>query len=387
MEEIEEPSNNDDGLPNQYLPKRVNAMNGFIVDNVACGGCHTLLTATKGSNSDFTNNDFSAIQDQTRNVSVTELPPLQKVPPLVAMKKDGSIEKNSDNQEINAPSKNDKEGHGENQNEASAGEDNSINSLEANVSGSHIVNINDLDNDNSSAHDLMELVKDDNAPSAPPPDNSMSSIIDNMGTNVSGKLQNMTESLEKKVDETVNKVKEETKSKVEAVEDFIEKTKINLDPCKICDERKVLDIPDKIDKAAHSPPPKTPILQELLEVPDLTQMSPNVSKTSDMGDDQKSECGSKSENETIPCASDKSSPQSKVAKTQAVMPIVRSDDTIDTEQMHDEGVVVNKLEEKGRFSRMFQSLRDKENSCMGKGKVIEEKVEGTSKYLNTYIKR
>lgn len=61
---------------------------------------------------------------------------------------------------------------------------------------------------------------------------------------------------------------------------------------------------------------------------------------------------------------------------------VRSEDHIDSEETRnceDTDVVVTKMEEKGRFARIFQSIKDKENSCMGRGKVIEEKAVGNIK--------
>lgn len=363
LEEIDDADNSNEAVPNQYSPKRVTAMNGFVVDNVACGGCHTLLTATKGSNADFTNNDFSVVSEETRLTSLTELPPLQKIP---AMSKPDEPFTTEDVTNSNI------EGHvnADNLNGNTNEETGSIDSLEANVSGSHIVNINDLDNENVSTHDIPDINKDEIAPSSPTVNTIVKDAVDNISMMV-GKS-------EKKIEETIETVKTEVNDKVEIMETIIKKT-TTLDPiihqCEVKrEEIKSLGIPDKISEIANSPPPKTPILQDLLHVPDLTQMSPVLSKHSDDG--QKSE-GGQSENETIPCGSDKSSPQAGKTKTQAVMPIVRSEDGIDgTEHNEESDVVVNKTPEKGRFARMFQSIKDKENSCMSKGKVIEEKVSG-----------
>ncbi|XP_047521389.1 X-linked retinitis pigmentosa GTPase regulator-like [Pieris napi] len=380
LDEIDADSSND--FPNQYSPKRVSAMNGFVVDNVACGGCHTLLTATKGSNADFTNNDF--IVNQSKPISITELPPLQKIP---TMKSDEKMDLEKPTEETN-------------------NEDiGSIDSLEANVSGSHIVNINDLEA--TSMHDVPDL-KTDEADNkvidvTTAIENEISSTtasiettIENLITTADHKSSSiekgMSEMAEKaeeikdkavieiksvedkandKFENIIHTVKETTNDNIVKVEEVITKTVASIDPG-FHDEKKVLEVPDK-SELTHSPPPKTPIIQDLLEIPDISHMSPNISKHSD----QKSD-GEQSENETIPCGSDKSSPQAKT-KTQAVMPIVRNEDNIDHED-----VVVNKIEEKGRFARMFQSIRDKENSCIGKGKVIEEKVtENVHKGLET----
>lgn len=340
-------------------------MNGFVADNVACGGCHTLLTATKGSNADFTNNDFSIVNEENRHISLTELPPLQKVPAMNKTEEHTTIEDvansnvsetlNTDNVNGNV---NDETG--------------SIDSLEANVSGSHIVNINDLDAENGSINGIDDIKKDEIIPSAP---------IEAEVMNAIETMDNVVKDAEKKIEQTVQHVTDKVAEKVEVVEETLTKTVAKLDPVNLIDAKKALGVPDKIAEIANSPPPKTPFLQELLHVPDMTEISPDLSKHSDDG--QKSENG-QSENETIPCGSDKSSPQAKT-KMQAVMPIVRSEDGIDApnepQNCEDVDVVVNKLEEKGRFSRMFQSIRDKENSCMGKGKVIEEQVVGKCSFL------
>lgn len=342
-------------------------MNGFIVDNVACGGCHTLLTATKGSNADFTNNDFNLVTEETRQISLTELPPL-KIPvkvdePTMEDVTNSNIHANVDN--ING----------------NADETGSIDSLEANVSGSHIVNINDLENDNGSTHGVEDL-KDELDSTAPVLKSEVMEVIETMDTmvdhateKIEGQVKETTADITKAADAAFEAATDTANQKIEVVEDIIKKTEAKIAPG-IDEVKKVLQIPDKIAEVANSPPPKSPILQELLHIPDLTQMSPNLSKHSDDG--QKSENG-QSENETIPCGSDKSSPQAgKVAKTQAVLPIVRSEDHIDNEEHNEESdVVVNKMDDKGRFARIFQNIRDKENSCMGKGKVIEEHVVGT----------
>ncbi|XP_023940271.2 probable E3 ubiquitin-protein ligase HERC3 [Bicyclus anynana] len=397
LEAIEIDNSNED-THNQYLPKRVTAMNGFVVDNVACGGCHTLLTATKGSNADFSNNDFSIINED-RQISLTELPPLQKVP---AMAKADNVLEDITNSNINRHSSTDlMNGNVE--------EIASLTSLEANVSGSHIVNINDLEIDNvskGSMNEIPNIVKDEMDTLEKDVDKVMGSaatgvgkVVESVGKNV-GNVMESVENNANKVKENVetmlakgkdelenvaqqgkNEIENFTKgvtetihTKSEAVEDIFKKTIVDRAPGLHSDERKVLEVPDKLSEIANSPPPKTPIIQDLLNIPDISQMSPNLSRKSDDG--QKSETG-QSENETIPCGSDKSSPPDKIAKTQAVIPIVRSEDHIDADDMRnceDTDVVVNKLEEKGRFARMFQSIKDKENSCMGKGKVIEEKV-------------
>ncbi|CAK1552807.1 unnamed protein product [Leptosia nina] len=363
LDEIDADNSHD--FPNQYTPKRVSAMNGFIVDNVACGGCHTLLTATKGSNADFTNNDF--IVNQPRPVSITELPPLQKVPVMKEEKTDTPKPDETTNRDDIA----------------------SIDSLEANVSGSHIVNINDLET--NSIHDIPDLKEDVQDKT----DDTIENVIATANTSVEtavekadASIEDMTSTVEKgmteiaekavitkdklledvkhaadkpneQIESIVHTVKETTGSNIKQVEEVFTKTVANIDPGFHCEKK--LEVPDKRTEVTNSPPPKTPIIQDLLDIPDISHMSPNLSKHSD----EKSE-GGQSENETIPCGSDKSSPAK--TKTQAVMPIVRSEDHIDQED-----VVVNK-EEKGRFSRIFQSIRDKENSCMGKGKVIEETV-------------
>ncbi|KAL0891844.1 hypothetical protein ABMA27_015104 [Loxostege sticticalis] len=355
LEEIDDADNSNEAVPNQYSPKRVTAMNGFVVDNVACGGCHTLLTATKGSNADFTNNDFSIVSEEKRQTSLTELPPLQKVPTMSKHEKPFTIEDVTNSNTVEHVNVDNVNG---NANE----ETGSIDSLEANVSGSHIVNINDLENENVSPHGIPDINKDDLTPSSPTLKTAVTDAMDN--------VQAMVEKTEDKIQETVESVKDEVKDKVEVVENIVKKT-ASLVPSVPHDEIRALGVPDKIAEIANSPPPKSPLLQDLLHVPDLSQMSPVLSKHSDDG--QKSEAG-QSENETIPCGSDKSSPQAGKTKTQAVMPIVRSEDSIGAHDEHNEegDVVVNK--EKGRFARMFQSIKDKEHSCMSKGKVIEEHV-------------
>ncbi|XP_022121918.2 X-linked retinitis pigmentosa GTPase regulator-like [Pieris rapae] len=370
LDEIDADTSND--FPNQYSPKRVSAMNGFVVDNVACGGCHTLLTGTKGSNVDFTNNDF--IVNQSKPISITELPPLQKIPTM----------KSDEKMDIEKPT------------EESNNEDiGSIDSLEANVSGSHIVNINDLET--TSMHNVPDLkteeidnkvidvstsIENEILSTTASIETTIENLIattDHKSSSIEKGMLEMAEKAEdvkdkavleiksmedkanEKFENIIHTVKETTNDNIVKVEEVITKTVASIDPG-LHDEKKVLEVPDKTE-LTHSPPPKTPIIQDLLEIPDISHMSPNISKHSD----QKSD-GDQSENETIPCGSDKSSPQAKT-KTQAVMPIVRNEDHIDQED-----VVVNKIEEKGRFARMFQSIRDKENSCIGKGKVIEEKI-------------
>lgn len=335
-------------------------MNGFVVDNVACGGCHTLLTATKGSNADFTNNDFSIVNEENRHISLTELPPLQKVPAMNKTEEHATIEDVANSNVTKTLITDNVNG---NVND----ETGSIDSLEANVSGSHIVNINDLEAENGSTHGVDDINKDEIIPSAP---------IEAEVMNAIETMDNVVKDAEEKFEETVQVVTDKVTEKVQVVEETLKKIAAKLDPVHLSDAKKALGVPDKIAEIANSPPPKTPILQELLHVPDITEISPDMSKHSDDG--QKSENG-QSENETIPCGSDKSSPQAKT-KMQAVMPIVRSEDVVDAEnkpeQSEDVDVVVNKLEEKGRFARIFSSIRDKENSCMGKGKVIEEQVVG-----------
>lgn len=357
LEEIDDAGNSNEAVPNQYAPKRVTAMNGFIVDNVACGGCHTLLTATKGSNADFTNNDFNIVSEETRPISLTELPPLQKVPGMNKPEEPTTDDVANSNVEHH---------NTDNVNGNTNEENGSIDSLEANVSGSHIVNINDLEVENGSTHDVPDINNDDTEPSAPL-EADIKDAIDSM--------HDLVNEAETKIDDTVKNVTDAVETKVEVVEEMLKKTAA-VDP-NIHINKKILAIPDKIAEIANSPPPKSPILQELLHVPDISQISEDISKNSDDG--QKSENG-QSENETIPCGSDKSSPQAGKTKTQAVMPIVRSEDSMEghivPENCEDVDVVVNKLEEKGRFARMFQSLKEKENSCMSKGKVIEEHVVG-----------
>ncbi|KAG6465908.1 hypothetical protein O3G_MSEX015489 [Manduca sexta] len=352
-------------------------MNGHIVDNVACGGCHTLLTATKGSNADFTNNDFNIVNETTRQIVLAELPPL-KVPVMNKIEEpyttEDVINSNAEAQHNTEP---------DHLNGNTNEETGSIDSLEANVSGSHIVNINDLETENGSTHDVADINKDEiDRPSRmshiEPMDviESMDTVIDTAYENIQNTAKEVTAETKNKIDDTVKNVTDAAKDKVEVVEEFVKKS-VPLSPGKHEEAKKILSVPSQVDDIANSPPPKTPILPELLHIPDLSQISPVLSKHSD----EKSETG-QSENETIPCGSDKSSPQGdKTAKTQAVMPIVRSDDHIDmqvdAEHREDSDVVVNKLQEKGRFARLFQSIRDKENSCMGKGKVIEENIVGT----------
>ncbi|XP_026739973.1 regulator of chromosome condensation-like [Trichoplusia ni] len=369
LEEIDDADNANDGVPNQYTPKRVTAMNGHVVDNVACGGCHTLLTATKGSNADFTNNDFNVVDEQTRQISLTELPPLQKVPVMSKPEEHSHVIEDITNSNVDVHNTDNVNG---NVNE----EVGSIDSLEANVSGSHIVNINDLENENGSTHDAADINTDAIDPNPPNVETKVMEAIETMDT--------MADKAESKVEEVLTGATDKVNEKMEAVEGLVKKAAV-VAPIAHDEAKKVLDLPDKMLEIAHSPPPKTPILPELLHVPDLSQISPGLSKHSDDG--QKSEAG-QSENETIPCGSDKSSPQMGKTKTQAVMPIVRSEDHIDVPEDPDHpeecDVVVNKTPEKGRFARMFQTIRDKENSCMGKGKVIEEKVvENVHKGLDT----
>ncbi|XP_045523770.1 X-linked retinitis pigmentosa GTPase regulator-like [Pieris brassicae] len=340
LDEIDGDTSNDS--PNQYSPKRVSAMNGFVVDNVACGGCHTLLTATKGSNADFTNNDF--IVNQSKPISITELPPLQKIP---TMKSDEKMDLEKPTEETN-------------------NEDiGSIDSLEANVSGSHIVNINDLET--TSMHDVPDLKTDE-------PDNKVidvSPAIENEISSTTASIETTIENLIATTDHKSSSIEKGMSEVAEKAEEIKDKAVIEINSMEGKAHEKFENI---IHTVKETTTPKTPIIQDLLEIPDISHMSPNISKHSD---DQKSD-GEQSENETIPCGSDKSSPQAKT-KTQAVMPIVRNEDHIDHED-----VVVNKIEEKGRFARMFQSIRDKENSCIGKGKVIEETVtENVHKGLET----
>ncbi|XP_046960872.1 X-linked retinitis pigmentosa GTPase regulator-like [Vanessa cardui] len=368
LEEVDDANNSNEALPNQYAAKRVTAMNGFVVDNVACGGCHTLLTAVKGSNADFTNNDFSIISEENRHISLTELPPLQKVPTM--NKTDEHTKEDIENSNTNI--KNGKEQINGNGNE----ETGSINSLEANVSDSHIVNINDLETDTGSIHGIKNLTIDEDDSK-----NEIEKEVENVLESVNTEIKTG----EDKIENMTHVVSETIQTKAEVVEEVLKKTIDIKSPGFHCDEKKVLELPDKMSEITNSPPPKTPIIQDLLDIPDISQMSPNLSKHSDDG--QKSETG-QSENETIPCGSDKSSPQMGKTKTQAVMPIVRSDDYIDSHEdpihCEDTDIVVNKIEEKGRFARIFQSIKDKENSCMGKGKVIEEKVvENVHKGIDT----
>ncbi|XP_052750386.1 X-linked retinitis pigmentosa GTPase regulator-like [Galleria mellonella] len=355
LEEIDGTDNSNEATPNQYSPKRVTAMNGFVVDNVACGGCHTLLTATKGSNADFTNNDFNIINEETRQISLTELPPLQKVPVMNKPEDTqitGDVTDSNINEHVNP----------DNVNGNTHEETGSIDSLEANVSGSHIVNINDLEIDNASTHEVPDIKTDEIESSVMEESKSMD-IIETMDT--------MVERTEEKIEESVKDISHKVDEKVEVVENVVKKVAAVIPDIHHV-EKKVLEIPDKVAEIANSPPPKTPILQDLLHVPDISQMSPVLSKHSDDG--QKSE-GGESENETIPCGSDKSSPQAgKTAKTQAVMPIVRSEDAIDDNDESGNNEENDVVVKKGRFARIFQSIRDKENSCMSKGKVIEENV-------------
>ncbi|KOB73652.1 putative X-linked retinitis pigmentosa GTPase regulator [Operophtera brumata] len=374
LEDIDDADNSNE-VPNQYRPKRVTAMNGHIVDNVACGGCHTLLTATKGSNADFTNNDFSIVNEETRQVSLTELPPLQKVPSMKS--EEVSIDVvNSNNEPANANGNVDED----------AG---SMDSLEANVSGSHIVNINDLD-EHGMTPDVIDTHTDETRSFLAPIKTEVTNAVETMNTmaqKVQEKMDSAVADLEHKVNEKaemVSDVGHKVNEKVEVVEDVLKKTmavgpnildghKKALDKAK---ELKVLDIPGKELDISNSPPPKTPILAELLHIPDLSHISPALSKRSDDG--QKSENG-QSENETIPCESDKSSPHAGKTKTQAVMPIVRSEDHIDSHEEENEGVVVK---EQGRFARIFQTIKDKEHSCIGKGKDIHKGIEGAEQTVH-----
>lgn len=358
MEDVDDADNSNEVL-NQYLPKRVTAMNGHVVDNVACGGCHTLLTATKGSNADFTNNDFNVINEETRQISLTELPPLQKIPGMNKTEDASHVIEDVKNSNVDEPKTSDAVNGNANEDAGS------IDSLEANVSGSHIVNINDLEHETGSTHGHVDTNPDETGSCIPPIEAEVNNAIESMDT--------MADNMVEKVKETTKDVTDKVNEKVEVVEEVLKKT-MALSPKIHEDAKKVLGIPDKVMEIANSPPPKTPpLLPEILHIPDISQRSPALSKHSDDG--QKSETG-QSENETIPCGSDKSSPQTGKTKTQAVMPIVRSEDHIDSHEdmeQHEEGVVVK---EKGRFARMFQSIKDKEHSCMGKGKVIEETVVG-----------
>ena len=254
------------------------------------------------------------------------------------------------------------------------GETASIDSLEANVSGSHIIHINDLEPDNVSTHGIPNI--DD--------EEEIKMNIDKAVDNTMKKVDSVIEKGENKMEDIATSAAKTVHTQVEVVEEVFKKSVDGKSPSFHIGDTKILDIPDKALEIANSPPPKSPIVQDLLNIPDISQMSPNLSKHSDDG--QKSETG-QSENETIPCGSDKSSPLMGKTKTQAVMPIVRSEDNIDSQDepinCEDHEVVVNKMEEKGRFARIFQSIKDKENSCMGKGKVIEEKVVG--KYLKCRI--
>ncbi|CAB3243481.1 unnamed protein product [Arctia plantaginis] len=369
LEEIDDADNANEPVPNQYTPKRVTAMNGHVVDNVACGGCHTLLTATKGSNADFTNNDFNIIDEQTRHISLTELPPLQKVPIMNKTEEHSHVIEDITNSNVEVNNADTVNGNVNS-------ETGSIDSLEANVSGSHIVNINDLENETASTHGVTDI-NIDKIDSSSPIETKIDEFIQSMDT--------ARDKADTKIEEVVTTVTHKVNEKVEVLEEYVKKTAVISPVHDVHDEaKKVLDIPNKIIEITNSPPPKTPILPELLHIPDLTQISPGLSKHSD----EKSETG-QSENETIPCGSGKSSPQvEKVAKTQAVMPIVRSEDHIDgaeeAEHNEENDVVVQKSPEKGRFAKIFQTIRDKENSCMGKGKVIEEKVvENVHKGLDT----
>lgn len=362
-------------------------MNGYIVDNVACGGCHTLLTATKGSNSDFTNNDFSLLTEQSKQTNLLELPPLQKVPGTI-MNKGEELSYNIEditNSNIETTLNPDTI----NGNPVNCEDTTSIDSLEANVSGSHIVHINDLENENGSIHEVPELNKDEDEKK----DNdhsidikTLSEAIDNIPditnqikTTITSNVETFGSNVIHKIEQTTEQVANDVKPNIEIFENFVKKTE-TLDPGHNCDHNKSLGIPDKATEIQNSPPPKSPLLEELLQVPDIAHLSPpDVIRHNDDG--QKSESGSKSENETIPCESDKSSPQAgKISKTQAVLPIVRSEEIIDTTEHNTQSdeteVVVQKLADKGRFARIFQSIRDKENSCMGKGKVIEDTVVG-----------
>ncbi|KAJ2946855.1 hypothetical protein O0L34_g16184 [Tuta absoluta] len=365
LEAIDDADNSNEAVPNQYSPKRVTSMNGFVVDNVACGGCHTLLTAIKGSNADFTNNDFDLVNEEARHISLTELPPLQKVPimskaevPSAPTSED--IANSNVEEHVNTDNLN-----------GNADETGSIDSLEANVSGSHIVNINDLEADSGSTHDINEIQKDDiTAPIEAEMEHAINTM-DSVIKNAEDKMHETMKDVKDKANETIKDMKNAVTEKVEVVDEMIKKTAQDLNPTKHEGIKKVLGIPDKIAEIKNSPPPKSPILHELLEVPDLTHIDHDISQATDDG--QKSENG-QSENETIPCGSDKSSPLAKT-KTQAVMPIVRGEDGIDhPENCEDTDVVAS---EKGRFSRMFQSLKDKERSCMGRGKVIEEQITET----------
>ncbi|RVE47239.1 hypothetical protein evm_008107 [Chilo suppressalis] len=358
LDDIDNPDHANEAPANQYAPKRVTAMNGFIVDNVACGGCHTLLSATKGSNADFTNNDFSIVSEDTRLPAMTELPPL-RVP---AMSKLEESFKPEDVTNSNIDERANADAINGNAHE----ETGSIDSLEANVSGSHIVNINDLENENVSTHDVPDI--------SPDIIDQSSATLKTVVNDTMNTLNTAMDTAEEKIQNAVDNVTDKVTEKVEVVEDIIKKS-TKLEPITQRGETVALGVPNNAAEVANSPPPKSPLLQDLLHVPDITQMSPVLSKHSDDG--QKSEAG-QSENETIPCGSDKSSPQTGKTKTQAVLPIVRSEDAIDghddTEHNEDSDVVVNKTPQKGRFSKLFQSIKDKENSCMGKGKVIEENI-------------
>ncbi|GBP45055.1 X-linked retinitis pigmentosa GTPase regulator [Eumeta japonica] len=359
LDEVDDAENCNDAVPNQYSPKQVTAMNGYTVDNVAGGGCHTLLTATRAG---------QPAAPGTRS----PLPPL-KVPMAMAAERVESVEPALTPAPVSIDVAN---GNATetisvdalNGNPTNCEDTTSIDSLEANVSGSHIVNINDLEND--STHEMPDIQTDPKSPHRTPENHKTIEFVD--------------------IKDIIEEKKEEIKEKIEhaatiietsVIEETVIKTEVS-DHDHNCGDHKSLLIPKKKAEIENSPPPKTPILSELLEVPDITQLSPNISRKSE--DSQRSVNGNHSENETIPCNSDKSSPQmEKTAKTQAVLPIVRSEDGIspvtsanENTQNEDAEVVIQKLPEKGRFARMFQAIKDKENSCMSKGKVIENTVVG-----------
>ncbi|XP_077296293.1 uncharacterized protein LOC143918324 isoform X2 [Arctopsyche grandis] len=328
---------------NQYLPRRVEILEGFIVNKVACGGCHTILTAIKDST--FNNN-----VDVRSTPVISELPPLQKVPGFIMSRptlKSNDEEKPPEPPEetiepvVDHPSD-------ENSNKAEE-EKSSIDSLEPNVSGSHILEINDLTTV-SSTNTLPDMAVEMND------SNDQILIVE--------QVMESTETIK-----TI--IKQDTV--IETIESTIA-TKTGGGEIQI--EHNITTITSDIKNSAEEA--ASPI-KNMLRVPEGTQHSPDISTKSEVSQKtMKSSNGSQdSENETIICNSEKSSPQATkiVQKTQAVIPILRNDENVmavETKLIDENDVMHSKLsksvESEGKISKFFSGLRNE--SCIGKSRVI-----------------
>lgn len=316
------------------MPTKVDILEGFIINNVACGGCHTILTATK----DINLNNNAEIQN---TLIMPELPPLQKVPASILNRAAPDEEKLSelpadlkitqDIDQVDNISRNIMNNAEE--------EKQSIDSLEPNVTGSHIIEINEL-------------------------------VTVSSASNIED-IENMNEEI--LIVEQEIEVNDINKSSVE--QNMI--TELNVE---INDTKEEIQIEEISSAAVKNNIPqeiKNPEISKL-RVPETGQHSPNMSTKSEISQKTiKSSNGSQdSENETIICNSEKSSPQTtKVAqKMQAVIPILRNDDTTIIEnKLNDECDIVhaklNKtIENEGKISKFFSGLKNE--SCIGKSRVI-----------------